>query len=99
VPFIRSKDYPLEWEHNENGDLVVTITLPELRPRQVWRSADDDVVLVLRDRDIHQVMVSYTATAVEYHDLFEGEPITVPVETAPMFDVFKAAFEASKDVS
>jgi hypothetical protein len=99
VPFIRPKDYPVEWEHNENGDLVVTITLPELRPRQVWRSADDDVVLVLRDRDIHQVMVSYTATAVEYHDLFEGEPITVPVETAPMFDVFKAAFEASKDVS
>lgn len=55
-------------------------------------------MLVLHDKDLHQVMVSYTATALDYHDLFEGEPITVPVETAPMFDVFKAAFEASKDV-
>ena len=99
VPFIRAKDYPVEWEHNEDGDLVVTITLPELRPRQVWRSVDDDVVLLLRDRDLHQVTVSYTATAVEYHDLFAGEPITVPVKTARMFDVFKVAFEASKDAS
>ena len=71
IPFIRTKDYPVEWRQNENGDLEVTITLPELRPRQVWRSQDDDVVLVLRDVDLDQVAVSYTATAVEYHDLFE----------------------------
>lgn len=99
VPFIRAKDYPVEWENDENGDLVVKITLSELRPRQVWRSADDDIVLVLRDKDLHQVTVSYSATAVEYHDLFEGEPITVPVEIASMFDVAKAAFGASKDAS
>ncbi|MGL5441977.1 MAG: hypothetical protein ACRDDJ_05860, partial [[Mycobacterium] stephanolepidis] len=97
--FIRVKDYPVEWGHNEDNDLVVTITLPELRPRQVWRSADDDIVLLVRDKNLHQVTVSYTATAVEYHDLFEGEPITVPVETTRMFDVFKAAYEASKDDS
>lgn len=99
VPSFRTRDYPVEWEHNENGDLVVTITLPELRPRQVWRSAHDDVVLVLRDNDLDQVVVSYTATAAEHHDLFEGEPITLPVETAQMLDVLRATFNAAKDAS
>lgn len=99
IPFVRAKDYPVEWRHDENGDLEVTITLPELRPRQVWRSEDDDVVLMLRDVDLDQVTVSYTATTVEYHELFEGEPIKVPVETMRMFDVFKSAYEASKEGS
>lgn len=99
VSFRRLKDYPVMWEHNETGDLVVTITLPELRPRQVWRSADDDVVLLVRDKGLHEIVVSHTVTAAEHHDLFEGEPISLPVETARMFDVFKASFEASKDAS
>lgn len=40
-------NYPVKWENDDNGDLVVKITLAQLRPHEVWTSDDDDVVLVL----------------------------------------------------
>jgi hypothetical protein len=89
--------YPVKYGHNGDGDLEVTITLPELRPRKLWLSDDDDVVLALRDTDLNEVKVTYTATAYEYNDLFEGEPIAVPVEAVPMFESFRTAFNASRD--
>lgn len=91
------KDYPVKWRADDDGDLEVTITLPELRPRQVWRSDTDDVVLVVRDADINEVTVTYTVTAAEHHDLFEAEPITIPVERSLMLDDLGIAFKASKD--
>lgn len=44
----RLKDYPVDYDHNDNGDLEVTITLTTLRPRKTWTSSDDDIVLVPR---------------------------------------------------
>ena len=97
--FAHAKDYPVAWRHNDDGDLEVTITLPELRPYPERRSDDDDIVLVLRDVNLDEVKVTYKATAHGYGDVFEGEPITVPIEKVNMFESFQAAFEASKEAS
>lgn len=90
----RSGNDPVEIQHNDDGDLVVTITLPELRPRQVWQSYDDDFVLVLRHQDLEEVEVTYYSTAAEYHEAVDGLPITVVTERVPMFDSFRAAVAA-----
>ena len=37
-------------------------------------------MLVLRDTDLDAVAVTYTATAYQHDVLYEGVPITVPVE-------------------
>lgn len=95
----RSADeYPVEWEHDDNGDLVVKITLAQLRPHEVWTSDDDDVVLMLSDESLDSVEVRYTVTAYEHHDRPEGEPFTVPVEKVDIFDTVTDAIEASKNV-
>jgi len=94
-PSLRPKDYPVKVGHNDNGDLEVTITLSELRPRQVWRSDDEDFVLVLRDADLDEVEVTHWVTAADYHEAFDGDPIVVPVDRVSMWDAFREAFEAS----
>ena len=53
--------------------------------------------VVLRDVNLDEVKVTYKATAHGYGDVFEGEPITVPIEKVNMFESFQAAFEASKE--
>ena len=52
---LQPKDYPVDYDRDEDGHLRVTITLPELRPRKLWVSEDHDVVLVLRDTDLDAV--------------------------------------------
>ncbi len=89
-------DYPVKWEHEDTGDLVVKITLPQLRPHEVWTSDDDDVVLVLRDESLDSVHVTYTVTAQEHHDRVDGEPFTVSIEELEIFDSVTAAIEASR---
>ena len=32
---------PVEWDHDDNGDLVVKNGLPQLRPQEAWTSDDD----------------------------------------------------------
>ena len=56
-------DYPVTWDHNDDGHLQVTITLAELRPHPPWRHTGDDVVLVLRNTSLSEVTVTYTVTA------------------------------------
>jgi hypothetical protein len=90
------KDYPVKWEHNGDGDLIVKITLGELRPHEVWSSDDDDIVLMMRDENLDSVQVTYTVTAYEYHDRTDGEPFTVPIEKVDIFDSLKAGFDATK---
>lgn len=89
------KDYPVKWEHNDDGDLVVKITLAELRPHEVWSSDDDDIVLMLRDESLEAVDVTYTITAYEHHDRPDGEPFAVPIEKVDAFDSINAAFDAT----
>lgn len=88
------KDYPVWWENDENGDLIVKITLPQLRPHEVWSSRDDDIVLMLRDVELDSVEVTYTITASEHHDRLDGEPFTVPVERIDSFDSVREALDA-----
>jgi hypothetical protein len=95
-------NYPIVWRHNDDGDLEVTITLPSPRPRPEWRSDsyDDDVVLVVDPRTaIDAVEVSDTATAQGYGDVFEGEPITVPIEREEMLSVIRPVMKPSQDAS
>ena len=82
----RLKDYPVTYDHNDDGDLEVTITLTTLRPRKTWTSGDDDVVLMTRSDDIDDVTVTYTVTADGYNELFEGGPITIPVQRVSAFN-------------
>lgn len=94
--------YPIQWRHNDDGDLEVTITLPRLRPHPEWRSDDyaDDVVLVVDPGvDVDAITVTYTATAHGYGDVFEGEPITVPVESVAMLDVLREVIDATRKAS
>jgi hypothetical protein len=30
------RDYPIDWRHNDDGDLEVAVTLPQLRPHPAW---------------------------------------------------------------
>lgn len=88
-------DYPVRWEHNDDGDLEVTITLAELRPHPPWRHTGDDVVLVLRNSALEEVTVTYTVTAHGYGIAFEGDPFTVRVEQVDIFDDLQSVIEAS----
>lgn len=95
-------DYPIEWRHNDDGDLEVTITLGRLRPHPEWRSDDysEEIVLVVDpDVDVDEIVVTYTATAYGHGDVFEGKPITVPVKRVPMLDVLHDVVEATREAS
>jgi hypothetical protein len=90
--------YPIEWRHNDDGDLEVTVTLPQLRPHPEWRSekhGDDVVLIVDPEVDTDKITVTYTATAHGYGKKFDGDPFTVPVERVSMRDVMMAADKAS----
>lgn len=91
------KDYPVEYDHDDDGNLRVTITLPELRPRKLWTSNDDEVVLRLRDVDLDQVTVTFSATAYEHDDLYEGEPITVPVDKLSALKCYSDSHHAAEE--
>jgi hypothetical protein len=102
APMGRPSDHPIEWRHNDDGDLQVTITLPQLRPHPEWDNDkySDDVVLVVEPGvDADELRVMYTATAHGYGDVFEGEPITVRVEKTAMIDILEQVIEATKDAS
>ena len=98
----RPSDYPIEWRHNDEGDLEVTVTLPQLRPHPPWRSEThgDDIVLVVDPHvDIDEVTVTYTATAHGYGKVFVGNSFTVPVEKVAMLDVLRGVMDATRDAS
>ncbi|MCK8616713.1 hypothetical protein [Gordonia sp. C13] len=92
-PRINPAGYPISWDHNEAGDLVVTIDLPELRPHPPWRHNGNDVVLVARD-PADTVTVTYTVTAHGYGTYFESDPIALPTEHVDMFDSVQEALRA-----
>ncbi|MBV8349415.1 MAG: hypothetical protein JOZ49_18405 [Mycolicibacterium sp.] len=98
----RPDGYPIEWRHNDDGDLEVTVTLPQLRPHPEWRSEHygEDIVLVVDPEEAaDEITVTYTATAHPYGKPFVGDPFTVPVEEAEMRDVLKATDEAAREAS
>lgn len=94
---LRLKDYPVTYDHNDDGDLEVTITLTTLRPRKKWTSAEHDIVLMLREDDIDDVNVTYTVTADGYNELFEGDPITVSVEHVSAFNALADLLGVGKE--
>jgi hypothetical protein len=103
VPRMRRPDaYPIEWRHNDDGDLEVTVTLAQLRPHPEWRSEHhgEDIVLVVDpEATADEVTVTYTATAHPYGKPFVGDPFTVPVEKAEMRAVLRATNDAAEQAS
>lgn len=97
LPDFTPRDYPVSWEHNDDGDLEITIDLPNLRPHPPWRHTGHDVVLVLREPGRESVTVTYTVTAADHGTVFEGEPIELPVERIDMVDSVRAALAAARD--
>jgi hypothetical protein len=97
LPNLRFREYPVSWENNADGDLEVTINLPELRPYPPKRLLDDDVVLIARTATDTALTVGYTVTARGYGTVFEGEPITLPVKTLSMFESIQEAFATAQN--
>ena len=96
MPSFTPAGYPISWENNDDGDLEVTIDLPELRPHPAWRHRGDDVVLIARDGLDDALTVTYTVTAGGYGTAFEGEPMSIPVEHVDMIDSVQQAYRASR---
>lgn len=94
LPKFTPKDHPVDWRHNESGDLEVTINLPRLRPHPPARQEYDDVVVIVDDPDRASITVTYTVTAEGYGTVFEGEATELPVERIDMFDSIQAAIAA-----
>lgn len=97
---IRPADYPISWRHNDNGDLEVTVTLKLLRPLSEWRGDDygpDFVLIVEPSANVDSVEVTYVATAAGYGDVFEGEPITVPVQKLATLEVLRDVIDATRE--
>lgn len=98
----RRDDYPIEWEHNDDGDLEVTINLARLRPHPAWRSESfgEDIVLVVDpESEADQITVTYTVTAQGYGTKYIGEPFTVDIERVEMLDVLRYALGIAKEAS
>ena len=94
LPKFTPKDHPVDWRHNESGDLEVTINLPRLRPHPPARQEYDDVVVIVDDPGRESITVTYTVTAEGYGTVFEGEATELPVERIHMFDSLQAAYAA-----
>lgn len=98
----RRDDYPIDWEHNDDGDLEVTINLAQLRPHPAWRSESfgEDIVLVVDpDSDADQITMTYTVTAQGYGKEYVGEPLTVDVERVAMLEVLRNAMRIAEEAS
>lgn len=98
----RPTGYPIEWRHNADGDLVVTINLKQLRPYPEWRSehhGEDLVLVVDPDFDADEIAVTYTATASGYGKHLTGDPFTIPVERKSMHEVLRATDAAAKEAA
>lgn len=98
----RRDDYPVEWRHDDDGDLELTINLAKLRPHPVWRSESvgDDIVLVVdHEADANEITVTYTVTAQGYGKEFIGDPFTVAVERVDMLDALRNALKMTKEAS
>ncbi len=91
--------YPVSWDHNNDGDLEVTINLPQLRPHPPQRLTEDDIVLIAQTATPASLTVSYTVTARGYGTVFDGEPIDIPVRQISMFASLQSALTTASDTA
>ncbi|CRK52015.1 conserved hypothetical protein [Rhodococcus sp. RD6.2] len=56
-----------------SGSVDLELTLNELRPDATYNSDDGEFVLVLRSTEADRITGTWTATARDHHELFEGE--------------------------
>ncbi|UGT41149.1 hypothetical protein LTV02_35245 [Nocardia yamanashiensis] len=75
----RPKGYAIHWE-SDDDTVTVTIDIERFRPHPPWKNQLDDVVLVLVDKSLTEVTASWTVTAQGYNVVYEGPPITIPIE-------------------
>jgi len=87
--------YPVQWR-NVGDDLVVTITVPEVRPHSPQLLEGDDIVLLVRSSDADAVAVTWTASA-EASGVYvecEGE-FAMPIEDVEAREATYQALHAS----
>jgi hypothetical protein len=96
----RPSDYPIEWRHDDAGDLEVTVTLPRLRPHPSGAAKPTAMTscslwtpMWTSTRSRSPTRRPLTATA------RRGDPFTVPVDKIAMLDVLIDVMEATREVS
>ena len=57
------------------------------------------MLVVDPESDISDVKITYTATAQGYGEVFEGDPIVIPVEKVEMLDVLRDVIDATREES
>lgn len=62
-----------------SGSVSIDIHVGDLRPRKVFETDDDDLVLVVRDYEMAAIRGTWQATVRDRDEVFEGE-LVVPVE-------------------
>lgn len=75
---------PPDIEFDNSGSVTLTVTVPALRPECSHTTADDEVVLLVRDLALDVIEGTWRVTARGHHDVFEG---TVRVEVSDVLDI------------
>ena len=61
------------------GSVTFELNVGELRPRGIYESEDQEVVIVVADHSIKTLRGTWELTARDHNDIFTGE-ISVPVQ-------------------
>jgi hypothetical protein len=67
---------PLDWSNGGSVDL--TLAVGDLRPREIYASDDDELILILPLTDDTEVHGTWEITARDHNEIYTGE-LTVPI--------------------
>jgi hypothetical protein len=71
---------PSSLTFRNGGSVTVEVSVGDLRPRQAYRTDDDELVLVVDGGDLTELTGTWKMTARGHHAVFEGD-LVIPVET------------------
>lgn len=91
----RMADYPVSWR-NIGKAVEITLDLKHLRPHPVWESDDDDIILLVDgEHPPTELSATWTVTAQGYGAAYKGAPVTIPVESKSVIDVWESLVAAA----
>ncbi|MCK2200568.1 ATP-binding protein [Corynebacterium callunae] len=77
---------PISYENE--GSVHITADIGDLRPRGVFESERDELVLIVTDRLVKSIHGSWEITARDHNEVFTGE---IDIETAGVIDITEIA--------
>lgn len=86
-PYLPSAPSLPSLNFRNDGSVNIEVQVGDLRPRQAYRTEDDEVALVV-DEDLPEVSGTWTITARGHHAVYEGR-LAVPVERRDMSPVME----------